>query len=99
MFNDCWIFLQHEKTLFSDSVDNDIYFCIERNAETERVDVSISIDVWDEHGIKLEYVDFHSGGRCGHGVELYNIPEDSTYVTCILQIRKWNAIPINRAQG
>ena len=101
MFNDSWIYLQHEKRLYSERVENRIYFFIESTAETEKVSVTYSIAVWDENGIQLaqkKNTDTYIGST-GYGIEVDNIPEGHTCVTCMLQIEHWNVTSISRAQG
>ena len=65
---------------------------METNAETEKVLVVYSIVVWNEHGDKLVEKDTTNtyNGTAGYGVRV-NIPEDHTYVTCLLQIKRWDA--------
>ena len=101
MFNDSWIYLQHTQRLYSDTVENNIFLCVDSNAETEKVFVIFGIAVCDEHGIQLFQKDTTNTytNSVGYGFRVANFPEDHTHVTCILQIRSWNAIPINRAQG
>jgi len=103
MFNDSWIFLRHEKTIFySDTVENAIFLCMDTNAETEAINVAYSIAVWDECGIQLTHKNhtYSTTEKKGTwGLKVRNIPEDNTYVTCILQIQNWKATKITRAQG
>ena len=102
VFNDSWIFLKHQKKLYSDTVENAIFFCLDSNAETEAVYVAYSIAVWDEHGIQLIQKNFTKSFSTTDAVQGFwvsNIPEDDRYVTCILQIQNWKATKITRAQG
>ena len=98
MFNDSWIYLQHEKRLYSDTVKDFIAFFMDRNAETEKVFVVASIAVWDEHGIHLIQKDkkYTYNDAKSYGFYVPNIPEDHTYVNCILQIKDWKATPISK---
>jgi len=103
MFNDCWIYLRHERRLYKDTVQNCIYFFIDStcNAETEKVVVVYSFAVWNEHGMNIGMKNTTDTfiGKTASGVVLGNIPEDHTHVTCRLQIQNWNAIPISRLQA
>ena len=101
MFNDSWIYLNHRRRVYKDTVQDSINFFIERNAETEKVVVVYSIVVWNERGIELIQKNFTTTfiDNMGYGFDVDNIPADHTHLTCILQIKDWKAIPINRPQG
>ena len=43
-FRDSWIYLEHRKTLFTDTIGNRIYFCINANGETQKIIVDYTID-------------------------------------------------------
>ena len=79
MYNDSWIYLIHEKRLYSKKAKDIIQFCIDCNAETEKVFADFSISVWNEHGILL--IENVSTGTTTQeetvaGFFVRNIPED-----------------------
>ena len=81
-------------------VSDNIYVVIEKNAETEEITIGLNLGVWDENGNRIFWADnlapkYKKNGP--KGVVLPTVlPNDQSYVICILQVKKWEAKKIIR---